>query len=88
MTFRKKLKASLVYPALLSVLVTCMLIFLMTYVVPKFGELYATISTEKQLPALTLFMLAVGQNLQKLVLSLQSSSVRCCRWFLALEELG
>ena len=66
MTFRKKLKASLVYPALLSVLVTCMLIFLMTYVVPKFGELYATISTEKQLPALTLFMLAVGQNLQKL----------------------
>jgi type IV pilus assembly protein PilC len=65
MTFRKKLKASLVYPALLSVLVTSMLIFLMTYVVPKFGELYATISTEKQLPALTMFMLAVGQNLQK-----------------------
>jgi len=66
MTFRKKLKASLVYPALLAVLVTCMLVFLMTYVVPRFGELYATISTEKQLPALTLFMLAVGQNLQRL----------------------
>jgi type IV pilus assembly protein PilC len=66
MTFRKKLKASLVYPALLSVMVTAMLIFLMTYVVPKFGELYSTISTEKQLPALTMFMLAVGQNLQKL----------------------
>ncbi len=66
MTFRKKLKASLVYPALLSVMVTVMLIFLMTYVVPKFGELYSTISTEKQLPALTLFMLAAGQNLQKI----------------------
>jgi type IV pilus assembly protein PilC len=66
MTFRKKLKASLVYPALLSVLVVCMLFFLLTYVVPKFGELYATISTEKSLPALTVFMLAVGQNMQKL----------------------
>jgi type IV pilus assembly protein PilC len=66
MTFRKKLKASLVYPALLSVMVTVMLIFLMTYVVPKFGELYSTISTEKQLPALTMFMLAAGQNLQKI----------------------
>lgn len=65
MTFRKKLKASLVYPALLTVMVTCMLIFLMTYVVPKFGELYSTISTEKQLPGLTVFMLAVGQNAQK-----------------------
>jgi type IV pilus assembly protein PilC len=66
MTFRKKLKASLVYPALLSVMVSLMLVFLMTYVVPRFGELYSTISTEKQLPALTLFMLAVGQNLRKL----------------------
>lgn len=66
MTFRKKLKASLVYPALLTVMVTCMLIFLMTYVVPKFGELYSTISTEKQLPALTVFMLAVGQDAQKI----------------------
>jgi len=65
MTFRKKLQASLVYPALLSVLVTGMLIFLMTYVVPKFGELYTQISSEKQLPALTMFMLAVGQNMQR-----------------------
>ncbi|HLH09646.1 MAG TPA: type II secretion system F family protein, partial [Terriglobales bacterium] len=65
MTFRKKLQASLVYPALLSVMVTAMLIFLMTFVVPRFGELYRDISSEKQLPALTLFMLAVGENAQK-----------------------
>ncbi len=59
-TFKKKLQASLVYPALLVVLVIGMLSFLLTYVVPKFGELYEQISATQQLPTLTLFMLAVG----------------------------
>src|SRR5260370_21626688 len=38
-TFRKKLLVSLVYPALLVSVVTVMLIFLITYVVPKFADL-------------------------------------------------
>jgi type IV pilus assembly protein PilC len=65
MTFRKKLQAALVYPALLVVLIVGMLSFMFTYVIPKFGELYDQISAEKQLPALTLFMLSVGQFAQK-----------------------
>ncbi len=60
LSFRKKLRASLIYPALLVVLVTIMLTFLLTWVVPQFGELYAQISTNAQLPALTVFMLSVG----------------------------
>lgn len=60
---RKKLLASLVYPALLVVLVTGMVIFLITYVVPKFGELYGQLQAE--LPPLTVFMLDVGQAAQK-----------------------
>ncbi len=65
LSFRKKLQASLVYPALLVVLIIGMLSFMFTYVIPKFGELYEQISAEKQLPALTLMMLSIGQFAQK-----------------------
>jgi type IV pilus assembly protein PilC len=64
-TFRKKLQASLVYPALLTVLIIGMLSFLLTYVVPRFGELYTQISTTGKLPMLTLFMLGVGDAARK-----------------------
>jgi type IV pilus assembly protein PilC len=62
-TFRKKLLVSLVYPAVLVTMVTVMLIFLITYVVPKFADLYS--SLEVQLPAITVFMLSIGVNAQK-----------------------
>jgi len=63
LTFRKKLAVSLVYPALLVVVVTCMVIFLITYVVPKFADLFQNLNAK--LPAITVFMLAVGLNAQK-----------------------
>ncbi len=62
-TFRKKLLASLVYPALLVSMVTLMLIFLITFVVPKFADLYNSLGA--QLPAVTVFMLQFGLNAQK-----------------------
>jgi len=68
LTFRRKLQASLVYPALLVVLIIGMLSFMFTYVIPKFGELYEQISAEKELPALTLMMLSIGQFAQKYAL--------------------
>src|SRR5579885_2749991 len=63
MTFRKKLFVSLIYPTLLVVVVMIMVTFLFTFVVPKFAELFS--SLDAQLPAITLFMLAVGQGAQK-----------------------
>jgi type IV pilus assembly protein PilC len=63
MTFRKKLFVSLIYPTLLVSVVTIMVMFLFTYVVPKFAELFE--SLDAKLPAITLFMLAVGKNAQK-----------------------
>ena len=63
MTFRKKLFVSLIYPTLLVTVVTIMVMFLFTYVIPKFAELFN--SLDAQLPAITVFMLAVGQNAQK-----------------------
>jgi type IV pilus assembly protein PilC len=63
MTFRKKLFVSLIYPTLLVTVVLIMVTFLFTYVVPKFAELFN--SLDAKLPAITLFMLAVGQNAQQ-----------------------
>jgi len=63
MTFRKKLFVSLIYPTLLVSVVLIMVTFLFTYVVPKFAELFN--SLDAKLPAITVFMLAVGQNAQK-----------------------
>lgn len=62
-TFRKKLLVSLVYPALLVTVVTLMLIFLITYVVPKFADLFNNLGA--QLPAITVIMLSIGLNAQK-----------------------
>jgi type IV pilus assembly protein PilC len=63
MTFRKKLFVSLIYPTLLVTVVTIMVMFLFTYVVPKFAELFNTL--DAKLPTITLLMLAIGQNTQK-----------------------
>jgi type IV pilus assembly protein PilC len=63
MTFRKKLFVSLIYPTLLITVVLIMVMFLFTYVVPKFADLFN--SLDAKLPAITVFMLDVGQNSQK-----------------------
>src|SRR5258708_19285787 len=59
----KKLVSSSLYPTLLSVGVTVVLTYLITFVVPKFGELYEQLDT--QLPAITVFMLNIGTIAQK-----------------------
>jgi type IV pilus assembly protein PilC len=63
MTFRKKLFVSLIYPTLLVSVVMIMVAFLFTYVVPKFADLFN--SLDAKLPAITVFMLEVGQSTQK-----------------------
>jgi type IV pilus assembly protein PilC len=66
LAFRKKLTASLIYPALLITLVFGLFIFLITFVVPQFAKLYDQIGTK--LPAMTLFMLALGTAAQRYLL--------------------
>jgi type IV pilus assembly protein PilC len=63
LTFKKKLIVSLVYPTLLITVVTCMLVFLVTYVVPQFAKLYQDLNA--QLPTITLFMLNIGTHAQR-----------------------
>ena len=63
LSFKKKLAVSLVYPALLVTVVLCMLVFLVTYVVPQFAKLYQDLNA--QLPAITLLMLDIGTHAQR-----------------------
>ncbi len=63
LSFRKKLKASLIYPAFLIVMVIGLFIFLITFVVPRFAQLYDQLGTK--LPDLTVFMLDLGKAAQK-----------------------
>ena len=62
LSFRKKLKASLIYPAFLIVMVIGLFIFLITFVVPRFAQLYDQLGTK--LPELTVFLLNLGRAAQ------------------------
>src|SRR5436853_5861405 len=63
----RKLLLSLVYPCLLIVLVFCLMVFLVTFVVPKFAELYQSMSA--QLPAATQLLIAVGTTARNYILA-------------------
>lgn len=63
---RKKLLVSLIYPSLLVFLVCCLVVFLVTYVVPNFAQLYETM--EANLPRITQILIAVGTTARAYVL--------------------
>jgi type IV pilus assembly protein PilC len=63
---RKKIILSLVYPCLLIVLVACLMVFLVTFVVPKFAELYNSMSAK--LPQATIILIAVGTTARNYIL--------------------
>ncbi len=66
LSVRKKLLLSLLYPSLLIVMVIGMIIFLVTYVVPNFAQLYSSMSA--QLPAMTQILIAVGTTARSYIL--------------------
>ena len=70
---RKKVLVSLLYPAVLVVLVILLMVFLVTYVVPTFATLYSTM--QAQLPALTLALIAVGTTARSYVLAVAGALV-------------
>ena len=79
LTFRKKLLTSLIYPAVLVVGVIVLITFLITFVVPRFGALFADLG--QPLPAMTMFTLSVAMNIKRLlpaiVVVLAAGFVRC-----------
>ena len=65
LSVKKKVLVSLMYPAVLIFLVFCLIIFLITYVVPSFAELYS--GMQAQLPAMTQILIAVGTTARNYV---------------------
>ena len=66
LAIRKKIILSLLYPGVLTVLVFVLVIFLITYVVPNFAELYTSMSAK--LPAITLLLIALGTTARSYIL--------------------
>ncbi len=64
---RKKLLVSLIYPSFLVFLVCCLIVFLVTYVVPNFAQLYETMQAD--LPRITQILIAVGTTARNYVLA-------------------
>lgn len=68
LTFRKKLISSLIYPCVLIALVSCLMTFMFTVVIPQFATLYDQMGNK--LPAITMDLLAFGKWLQGSILYL------------------
>jgi type IV pilus assembly protein PilC len=66
LSVRKKLLVSLLYPAVLVLLAACLIVFLVTFVVPNFAELYKSMAA--QLPMPTQILIAVGTTARDYVL--------------------
>jgi type IV pilus assembly protein PilC len=63
---KKKLLVSLLYPAVLIVLVISLMVFLVTYVVPNFATLYSSMGAK--LPVATTILIAIGTTARSYVL--------------------
>lgn len=66
LAIRKKVILSLIYPTFLVILVIGLIIFLVTYVVPNFAELYGNMSAN--LPKMTQLLIAVGTTARSYIL--------------------
>lgn len=81
-TVKKKLLASLVYPALLVGMVMLLLTFLVTYVIPSFAELYRTMAQE--LPPITQFLVSFTELFRNawiaIIVTLAISAVALWSW--------
>ncbi len=73
MSVRKKVLLSLLYPSILIVLVVGLVIFLITYVVPSFAQLYTSMGAN--LPYMTQLLIAVGTTARGYILVITAGVV-------------
>jgi len=88
LTVRKKLTASLIYPCLLLTIVSALLIFMFTVVIPQFAELYDQMGSK--LPRLTIGLLTFGKWTQHNILwiALIVIAVGVGLWRFSITEKG
>ena len=84
---RKKIMVSLMYPCVLIVLVVLLMVFLVTYVVPTFANLYN--SMQAKLPLMTVYLIAIGTASQKYIVLFAGALVGAIflfRWWVRRES--
>jgi type IV pilus assembly protein PilC len=84
---RKKIMVSLMYPCVLIVLVVLLMVFLVTYVVPTFANLYN--SMQAKLPMMTVYLIAIGTASQKYIVLFAGALVGAIflfRWWVRRES--
>ena len=88
LTFRKKLTASLIYPGLLLTIVSALLVFMFTVVIPQFAELYDQMGSK--LPKMTLLLLAFGKWSQHNILwiALVAIAIGIALWRFSITDKG
>jgi type IV pilus assembly protein PilC len=80
---KKKIKVSLILPAVLMVLVVLLMVFMVTYVVPTFAALYSTMNAT--LPTMTVYLIAFGTAAQKYIVVFAAAlilAIMGMRWWL------
>ena len=70
---KKKVLVSLMYPSVLIFLTLCLMVFLVTYVVPNFAQLYT--SMQAKLPRVTLILIAIGTTARSYILLVFAATV-------------
>jgi type IV pilus assembly protein PilC len=88
LTFRKKLISSLIYPVVLLTLVTGLMTFMFTVVIPQFATLYDQMGSK--LPAVTTYLLSFGKWMQHniLYLALAVLAMAIGAWRFSLTDRG
>jgi type IV pilus assembly protein PilC len=62
---KNKIVAAMVYPVIVMIIATGIMIFLLTFIVPKFKEIFEQMLNGKALPGLTTFVINVSEGLQE-----------------------
>jgi type IV pilus assembly protein PilC len=88
LTFRKKLTASLIYPGLLLTIVSGLLVFMFTVVIPQFAQLYDQMGSK--LPKMTILLLTFGKWTQHNILwiALAVLAIGVGLWRFSITEKG
>ena len=72
---KNKIVAAMVYPVIVMIIATGIMIFLLTFIVPKFKEIFDQMLNGKALPGLTTFVINLSEGLQKNLLWLALGAV-------------
>jgi type IV pilus assembly protein PilC len=87
LSVRKKLMVSLLYPSVLITLVLTLIVFLVTYVVPNFAQLYSSMGATLPLP--TQILIAVGTTARTYVIlgfAVVIAAIVAFRWWSKTER--